>query len=453
MANKHYYFTTRDLFLMAALAALGGITSTYINAIGDLVQSAIGFAGTTQWAAGLHILWLVLAMGFVGKPGTGTVTGILKGAVELLTGNTHGLLVVFVDIVAGFLVDLGFLPFKNKKNLPPFLLAGGLASASNVFVFQLFASLPADILAYGALLLVGMVAFISGVIFAGILGFILLNALRKSGVVKDQEPVKVQRSTIIIFLSLAIVMLFALGTYLRMILKGPKTVYIGGEVHTAYDFPSENGDIKLINAEATLRDIKTRYEGYPLPEIIGYAEPVPDAQLLLIRATDGYAFFITMEELSENQSLLLSPSGSIDQASYDLVGPINSKAWVRNVSELIVFSLPLLEIDGAVDRPLQYNPVDWQFQMDSTILDVGYGKNKYQGAPLEDILDSTGISSSAKKVILFNNQEQTEIPIEEIMGNDQIRLFSIMSENKMSFAVATMDGEVFITYLTAIKVE
>jgi len=147
MVHRRAYFTTRDLLMMAALAALGGVTSTYVNAVGDLVQSAVGMAGTSQWAAGLHVMWLTLAVGLTGKQGAGTVTGLLKGGVELLTGNTHGLLVVLVDIVAGLLVDLGFLPFRNKDSVLAYCLAGGLASASNVLVFQLFASLPADVLA------------------------------------------------------------------------------------------------------------------------------------------------------------------------------------------------------------------------------------------------------------------------------------------------------------------
>ena len=50
---------------------------------------------------------------------------------------------LLVDVVAGLLVDLGFLPFRDKNSLPAYALAGGLASASNVFVFQLFASVPA----------------------------------------------------------------------------------------------------------------------------------------------------------------------------------------------------------------------------------------------------------------------------------------------------------------------
>ena len=55
MTRRQSYFSTRDLLMMAALAALGGVVGTYVNAIGDAFQSVFGFAGTTQWAAGLHV--------------------------------------------------------------------------------------------------------------------------------------------------------------------------------------------------------------------------------------------------------------------------------------------------------------------------------------------------------------------------------------------------------------
>ena len=186
MKVPKYYYTTRDLLMMAALAALGGIASTYINFIGDFFQSFLGFAGTTQWAAGLHVLWLVLAVGLTRKQGAGTITGILKGAVELFSGNTHGLLIVLVDLVAGLLVDLGSPPFRKKDHWLTYCVAGGLAAASNIFVFQVFAALPADILTYGVIGLIALVAFISGVIFAGILGSALMAALRRSGVGRGQ---------------------------------------------------------------------------------------------------------------------------------------------------------------------------------------------------------------------------------------------------------------------------
>lgn len=182
MAETRTYFSTRDLLMMAALAALGGVTGTYVNAIGDVVQSVVGLPGMTQWAAGLHVVWLTLAVGLTGRRGAGTVTGMLKGAVELMTGNTHGLFVLLVDVVAGVAVDLGFLPFRRLDSWAGFCLAGGLAAASNVLVFQLMASLPADLLAMGALAAVAAIASMSGVLFAGVLGRGLLEALRQAGV-------------------------------------------------------------------------------------------------------------------------------------------------------------------------------------------------------------------------------------------------------------------------------
>ena len=181
MKRTKTYFTTRDLLMMAALAALGGVVSTYVNAVGDFMQSIFGFAGTNQWAAGLHVLWLTLAVGLTRKQGAGTMTGILKGGVELLTGNTHGLMIVLVDVVAGLMVDLGFLPFRRKDSLAAYCVAGGLAAVSNVFVFQLFASVPADTLVYWAMLLVAGVALLSGVLFGGVLSRGLVNALRRAG--------------------------------------------------------------------------------------------------------------------------------------------------------------------------------------------------------------------------------------------------------------------------------
>jgi energy-coupling factor transport system substrate-specific component len=460
MSQRRYYFTIRDLLMMAALAALGGVVSTYVNAIGDFFQSILGFAGTTQWAAGLHVLWLTLAVGLTGKQGAGTVTGILKGVVELLSGNTHGLLVVLVDIVAGLLVDLGFLPFRNKDSLPAYALAGGLASASNVFVFQLFASLPADVLAYGAMLLVGGVAFVSGVLFAGLLGRVLLNALRRAGVIKDRPPLPMSRPVYPIFLAGAAVLTLALGVYLRQALRGPATIHVGGAVQAPYDYPLEHGDIPLITAEATLRNVTTRYTGVPVRELVDLAQPQPNASLLLIQASDGYAFFVSMDEVRENESLLLAPQGKGEDASFNIVGPLNSKAWVRGVAEMSVVGSATLEITGALERPSPYDPNDWQFEMDSTSLvlspveglDVGEGSKKYQGTPLGQVLQTMNPRPEARTVLLYTNGEPVSMPLADVLGDDDLRIFTIIGGTDVSFAVARMDGEVILSKITRIEV-
>jgi len=453
MDQRRYYFSTRDLLMMAALAALGGVTGTYVNTIGDFFQSVLGFAGTTQWAAGLHVLWLTLAVGLTGKQGAGTITGILKGAVELLSGNTHGLLVVLVDVVAGLLVDLGFLPFRNKDTLPAYALAGGLASASNVFVFQLFASLPADVLAYGALLLVAGVAFLSGVLFAGLLGYLLLNALRRAGVVRDRPPVPLNRRIMPVFLAGAALLTLALGVTLRHVLQGPATIHIGGAVAVPYDYPLEHGDISQVTAEATLHDVTTRYSGVLVRELVARAQPRSNADLLLIRASDGYAFFVGMDEVRDNESLLLVSQGEGEEASYNVVGAYNSKAWVRGVGELAVIGSATLEVAGALERPSSYDPDDWQFEMDSTNLDVGRGPRKVQGVPLGKVLQAMGPRPEATTVVLHTDGEPVSIPLADVLEDDDVRIFTIIGDADLSFAVARMDGEVTAVRVIHIKVQ
>jgi len=181
MKAHRYYYTTRDLLLMAALAALGGISSTYINFIGDFFQSFLGFAGTTQWAAGLHVLWLVLAVGLTKKTGA-----------------------------------LGVLPFRKRDHWTIYALTGGLAAASNVLVFQLFAAIPADILTMGLIGLIALVAFVSGMIFAGMLGSGLLATLRRSGLVKDQQVQPLGRKARWIVIVSAILLAGGLFGYLKI---------------------------------------------------------------------------------------------------------------------------------------------------------------------------------------------------------------------------------------------
>lgn len=452
MDQRRAYFSVRDLLLMAALAALGGVASTYINAVGDVIQSALGFSGGLQWAAGLHVLWLVLAVGLTGKLGAGTGAGLLKGGVELLTGNTHGLLVVLVDLAAGVLVDLGFLPFRRKSSLPAYAVAGGLASASNIFVFQLFASLPADLLTYGALLILAGVAFLSGVVLAGGLGYALTGALRRAGVVKDQPSLPRQQHWAPLFLVCAAVLTVAFGLFLRGALRGPSAVHIGGAVASSYDFPRQNGDIASVTAEATLQNVKRHYTGFPLKELLARARPQASAALVLVQASDGYSFFVGLDEVADNPNLLLVASGKGKDAAYDLQGPRNQKAWVRAVREITVIGPSTLPITGALGLPAPFNPNEWQFRMDSISLDVGQGPRKLQGAPLGTVLQSMLPRPEAASVWLLTGGDPVTLPLADVLGDDSVRIFTIIDPAAVSFAVARMDGQVLAPHVLGIEV-
>lgn len=453
MEQKRSYFTTRDLLMMAALAALGGVVGTYVNAIGDFIQSIVGFPGATQWAAGLHVLWLTLAVGLTRKQGAGTVTGVLKGVVELLTGNTHGLMVLLVDVVAGLLVDVGFLPFRNKDSVAAYCIAGGLAAASNVFVFQIFASLPADLLTYGALLAVAAVAFLSGVLFGGVLARGLVSALRRAGVVKDSPPAPMGRRAYPIFLVVAGLLTIALTFYLRGALRGPETVLVGGAVEAAYNYPTQHSDLAETTAEGTLRKVSGRYSGVPIRDLVARARPQPGASKLLIRATDGYAFFVSLDEVSENDALLLAPQGEGDNASYNITGALNSKAWVRGVAELVVVGPSTLDVSGALSTPAAYDPDDWQFEMDAVRLDLGDGPKKYQGVALGQVLAAMEPKADADTVHVFGPTEPVSLSLPDVLADDDVRLFTIIGETDVAFALADIEGNVLAARVTSIEVE
>jgi energy-coupling factor transport system substrate-specific component len=447
-----YYFTTRDLLLMAALAALGGIASTAINTLGDAVQSALGFAGATQWAAGLHVLWLTLAVGLTGKLGTGTITGMLKGGVELLTGNTHGVLVLLIDLAAGVLVDLGMLPFRRKDRLLPFVIGGGLASASNVFVFQLFAALPAEVLAYGVLGLIGVVAGASGVLFAGVLGYGLLTSLQRSGVVKSRAPAPANRWARLFFLAIALPMVVGMTVYLRGKLRGPASVSVGGAVAEPFTFPEELMSVALVTRAVDRQGVEVSYDGYPLSEILEHAEPKPGASKLLMIASDGYAFFLSMQELEENESILLSPQEMRGETSFNVVGPHSSKAWVRGVEQLLVVGESTLPVRGLLESPGPFDPQNWQDSMDSVSLQVSSGPLKVQGVPLGEVLQARGPTQEASRVVVAATEREWTLDLEDLIDDDDLRLFSLVTTDGIHFVLGRMSGEVLLEQVTSIEV-
>jgi energy-coupling factor transport system substrate-specific component len=166
---------------MATLAALGGMGGSVVSLVGKAVQATLGTFGGLQWLAGIHVLWLVLAVGLVRRPGAATLTGLLKGAVELLSGNPHGLLVLLYSGAAGVTVDGVWLLFARRHGALVYALAGGAAAATNLLVLKLVADLPT----HGALRVMlsslTLIAFASGAVLAGLLGWWLIGALSRAG--------------------------------------------------------------------------------------------------------------------------------------------------------------------------------------------------------------------------------------------------------------------------------
>ena len=183
---RNHFFSLHELLMMAALAALGGVTGSALSNIRAAVHAIFPSPIGMQPLAGIHVLWLVLAVGLVRKPGVATITGLLAGTVELLSGNPHGLLVILYSLFAGISVDVVWLLLGARDHLVAYMLAGGVGATSNVAILTVTASLPTQGAVITAVALLAGIAFVSGVFLAGLLGWWLLRTLRVAGVIGAQ---------------------------------------------------------------------------------------------------------------------------------------------------------------------------------------------------------------------------------------------------------------------------
>ena len=117
MASK-YYFSTRDLLVIAVLAALGGVLSTYVSYLANMINHLVGVPfGAGNVVAGLHVLWLLLMIAITRKIGSGLIGGAVKGFVEFITGNPHGIVVVVISTIEGIGAEVGYWPFRKYRTV------------------------------------------------------------------------------------------------------------------------------------------------------------------------------------------------------------------------------------------------------------------------------------------------------------------------------------------------
>lgn len=165
----------RDLSLIIFLSVLGGSTSVLIGYAGSaLSQIPIISSIGGQLLSGAHIFWLVLAALMVKIRYPASITGALKGLVEMTFFSHIGIFAFAVSTVEGFFVDLVFAIFKKNSTVSRYL-AAGFASASNVIVlyFFFFPQLPTVVL-----LSMYLASFVSGLAFGGYLSYQVLGILK-----------------------------------------------------------------------------------------------------------------------------------------------------------------------------------------------------------------------------------------------------------------------------------
>jgi energy-coupling factor transport system substrate-specific component len=332
----------REIVLVALLASIGGVLSTYVGYIGNLINRLFGVPfGAGQLIAGLHVLWPILARLLIGKFGSGTLTGVTKGAIELLSGGTHGVVIVLVSFVEGLLVDLGMGIFRRPSLLLTMLTAA-IASASNVFIFQAiyFSGVsPVFILVMAALSLV------SGAFFGGYLGWDVRRFLIASRLVpqRTEEPVSRGSSWWRRLLTLTTVLaLLAGGVYYYTSVydpfSSPDSARIEGALLSPYTFCYSDWGERAVTIVAELRGSSTyippqEYTGVLLSLILEEGEPKEGAQTVRVIAEDGYEASFDLPAALEDEHMILS----LDDGRLRLIAAgYDGAYWVKRVSRIVV---------------------------------------------------------------------------------------------------------------------
>lgn len=341
---------TRELVTLFILSSLGGALSTFVGYLGNLINIAVGVLfGAGQIIAGLHVFWIVLVRVLIPKRGSGTLAGFLKGIVEMFTGSTHGVVIVVVSLIQGFILDVpsvfpdGETQISVMERLGWWFFAG-LSSASNVVVYQLFYFVGTPWIYIG---LITILAFCSGIIFAGYFAWETLTFLDEAGLTHRRSP-RAEKNTPFIFRrnlpAIVFVVFLVLGsTYYTVaiadIFADPYSCRVGGRVEKPYVFHLADFSEHEVTIVAELQGAYTHlppdnYTGILLSTIIDAAEPELVASTVQVIARDGYSITFELQSVISDERLLLT---EFHDGLWLIAGNYDGSAWVRQVIELRIY--------------------------------------------------------------------------------------------------------------------
>ena len=340
-----YRFSVKNLVVIAILCSLGGVMSTYVKYIANIINIGFGVPfGAAQLVAGLHVIWLILCYGLVRKFGTGTISGFLKGIIELFTGNPHGITVVLISGIEGIFIDLGMAAFRRKHAIYSYGISAGLAAASEVFVFYpiFFPYMP-----IWFMVATSSLAFGSGLVFGGFFGKSTLELIHMSKIAKipgwqpeeitmqtravesversverpedidivmNNKPIKNLRRPMYIA-TIIFILFFIIGgvVYYATIptfFNDKLTCSIEGNVEEPYDydpddFKENKTTIKTDLVGSYTIEGEKEYIGVPLHIIINHSKPKNDTKIIEVIGSDGYSMEFDWEKVRTDDRLIL----------------------------------------------------------------------------------------------------------------------------------------------------
>lgn len=178
-----FHYTTRDIVIIAVIAAITGVINTGIGNIWYLANSSLGPLGGAL-LQGAFMWGYVLIMWLVRKPGAAMILGIIEAAVEILLGNASGVGTLGWGLAQGLGIEavMAISGYKNFGVWAAIAAGAGASQFGTVWTAILFGWDPATAKDVWMAVPVNL---LSGCLFGGLIGFYLSRAIGKTGLVRS----------------------------------------------------------------------------------------------------------------------------------------------------------------------------------------------------------------------------------------------------------------------------
>jgi energy-coupling factor transport system permease protein len=174
-----YRYTTMDILVIAVIAAIGGVVNAYgTGAWAKFIEAAAGPFGAALDNP-FYIFWVIIAVLLIPKPGVAIVTSMLAGIVEVVAGSEDGSIVLVFTLLQGVGIELGFLIFRYRSNLPAALLGGALCGVGCAICLTWIFGF--DKFGFGAQLALILALAVADAVIGGILGYVIARGVERAG--------------------------------------------------------------------------------------------------------------------------------------------------------------------------------------------------------------------------------------------------------------------------------
>ena len=173
-----------DIVVASVLGVAIGLVFWAWNTVGYAWFTAMDglTPGLGGLAAGIWLLGGVVGGLVIRKPGAALLVEVVAAIVSMLIGNVWGVSTLLSGLVQGLGAELIFLLFFYRRFTLPIAVLAGVGAALGAWVFELFYGSSPNIvktLEFNLIYLGSLI--VSGAVLAGVVGWLLVRALAKTG--------------------------------------------------------------------------------------------------------------------------------------------------------------------------------------------------------------------------------------------------------------------------------